>query len=444
MNSNKSLSKLLASIITITPLIIVPFYYDYFYFPKIFFVYLVVSAMAIIWFLNRSNNILSIDFTEKMIIIYLVLMVISTAFSIDISRSIWGTPLREEGIITILSYIFIFVAAKRNFQFERKHLKLFLVSAIIVASYGVFQYFGYDPIPRDPFRFKWEGRAFSTMGNPNFLGTYLTLILPISTYAYVYSKKIVYLIVSGILYLSLLCTMTRSSWIGALISIVALAGYLIIYKYSIKHLTIILLTFMAITFFINIYSDGRVFGRFLTISNDLGSVIAQLADYESAGANRIFIWKRVIELIKQKPLIGYGLETLDLVFTDTYREDILALFNRIIIFNKAHNEYLHIAVSTGIPSLIAYLAFVWSIIRKAVKNAKSNPMIIPLLCSIIGYLVQAFFNISVVSVAYIYWIFLGILMKLSLEASIKADTEKLLLNTETKVPVPLSQPNPIA
>jgi len=36
--------------------------------------------------------------------------------------------------------------------------------------------------------------------------------------------------------------------------------------------------------------------------------------------------------------------------------------------------------------------------------------------SIIGYLIQAFFNLSIITVAYIYWAFLGILLKLSLDA----------------------------
>jgi len=34
---------------------------------------------------------------------------------------------------------------------------------------------------------------------------------------------------------------------------------------------------------------------------------------------------------------------------------------------------------------------------------------VPLFSAILGYLVQAFFNISVVSVAYVFWVFLGLL-----------------------------------
>jgi putative inorganic carbon (HCO3(-)) transporter len=54
------------------------------------------------------------------------------------------------------------------------------------------------------------------------------------------------------------------------------------------------------------------------------------------------------------PLFGYGLETLDIVFTEWFCEDIIATYGSMWIVDKAHNEYLHIAVSTGIPSLVLY------------------------------------------------------------------------------------------
>jgi putative inorganic carbon (HCO3(-)) transporter len=84
-----------------------------------------------------------------------------------------------------------------------------------------------------------------------------------------------------------------------------------------------------------------------------------------------------------------------------------------MIFDKAHNEYLQIAYASGIPALLVYLSLVFTVIKTSFKNLNNNPLMIPLLCGVIGYLVQAFFNISVVSVAYIYWIFLGALMHMA-------------------------------
>ena len=185
-------------------------------------------------------------------------------------------------------------------------------------------------------------------------------------------------------------------------------------NYNKKYLATIIGLFLIITVVMEIQSDGRVITRMLSITEDAERFLTQAEGYEDAGANRIFIWRRIIPMIKERPFLGFGLETLGVVFSERHMDEVVAEYGRGIIFDKAHNEYLHIAYSTGIPSLLIYLAFVWSIIGRAFKNVKDNHMIVPLIAAIIGYLVQAFFNLSVVTVAYIYWIFLGILLRISL------------------------------
>ena len=93
---------------------------------------------------------------------------------------------------------------------------------------------------------------------------------------------------------------------------------------------------------------------------------------------------------------------------ERYNLDSIQAFGRVMIADKAHNEYLHLAVTSGIPSLIAYVAF---LIKTAVVNFNQldKPVMFILACAIFGYCVQAFFNISVVSVAYIFWVYLGLL-----------------------------------
>ena len=417
MDKKGTLNNLLFAVLTVTPLIMIPYSPDYFYFPKIYFVYIISSIMFISWFFNLRDYRLNFDSVEKIIIVYLVIVIVSTVFSVDYMTSIYGNFGREEGLFAIITYIYLFIVASKNYTFSKKHIKFLLISATIVAIYGISQYFGFDPIPRDPTRINWSGRAFATMGNSNFLGSYLTLILPISVFVYLYTHKNIYLLASGLIYLSLLCTMTRSAWLGTFVSIIILIIYSIIYKLDKKHIVILLATFAFITIVMNNISSGKIIGRFFTIGIDFKRVIEQSPDYQRAGAGRIFIWKRVLKLIPQRPLFGYGLETLGIVFTEHFYSDIIERYNRLIIFDKAHNEYLNIAVTTGIPSLMVYLYFISNIIKKAIKGISKNIMIIPLFCSIIGYLVQGFFNISVVSVAYIYWIMLGILLNMSTEST---------------------------
>jgi hypothetical protein len=113
MISKKCLNNLFATILCITPLIIIPFNQDYFYYPKIAFIYIIASILGIIWFSNRENAKVKICCTEKTILAYTILVILSTIFSINIERSIWGRINREEGLFAIIVYIFLLIVAKR-------------------------------------------------------------------------------------------------------------------------------------------------------------------------------------------------------------------------------------------------------------------------------------------------------------------------------------------
>lgn len=271
-NKKEILNRLLLIVLIITPLIIIPYSSDYFYFPKIYFVYIISAIMLVIWFLNREGNKPDFNSVEKPVICYLFIVIISTVFSVNHIISLYGNFRREEGLFAIIVYIYLYIVANRNYIFSEKPVKFLLFSATIIAVYGVFQYFGFDPVPRDLERINWSKRAFATMGNPDFLGSYLVLILPISVFAYFYARKNIYLLTSGLIYLSLLCTMTRSAWLGALFSIAVLTVYSVIYGLGKKHIAILLVIFVIITIVMNNISSGKVIGRFFTIGLDFKKI----------------------------------------------------------------------------------------------------------------------------------------------------------------------------
>ena len=69
-------------------------------------------------------------------------------------------------------------------------------------------------------------------------------------------------------------------------------------------------------------------------------------------------------------------------------------------------------VTQGIFSLISYLALFAIVTKKGIKHSfKQNEVFLVL--PIIGYLVQAFFNISVIEVAPIFYIALGLCSSVS-------------------------------
>ena len=154
----------------------------------------------------------------------------------------------------------------------------------------------------------------------------------------------------------------------------------------------------------NIQSENSLLGRLLSITKDASEFIE---GNEKAGSNRIFIWKKTIELIKMKPLFGFGIENLDIPFTRYFYEETVKVFGRPMIVDKAHNEYLHIAAVSGIPSLVAYLSMLLIILLKGKRRMYSDSDMPLMLSVVLGYMAQAFFNISVVCVAYLFWAMLG-------------------------------------
>jgi len=88
------------------------------------------------------------------------------------------------------------------------------------------------------------------------------------------------------------------------------------------------------------------------------------------------------------------------------------------VVDKSHNEYLEYAVSNGIFSLLLYSIFLGAILIMLFKNRRNYISKI-LFLTILGYMFQGFFNISVIMVAPIFWILLGASIKLMEETNKK-------------------------
>ena len=409
MRSSNYIRLLLNMALFLTPLIISPRSYDYFYYPKISFVYSIILLMIAIQIVSANRKQLKNDFMDMALLLFAALTALAIVFSEYPLMAVIGKPQRIEGLLTIVAYILLFKFSKAYYKESDKYISLVVLSAVIVSIYGISQYFGFDPIPRDEIRISWSGRAFSTMGNPNFLGTYMVLILSIPMFSFLRDSKKINLLTSSIIYLCLLLTFTRSALLGFVVILSFVTIFVIKHRDLWKNFIVLMIVFASITIFVNAESDGKLYGRFLSIGNDAQALFEEEDGYEKAGANRIYIWLRTIDLIKASPLVGYGLENLQTVFVEKYQDEMMEIFGEVYLVDRAHNEYLHIAVSSGIPVLIAYLVFIYLCLKKGFELLRKDISYLPYLTAVSAYLVQAFFNISVVSVAYIFWIFLGII-----------------------------------
>ncbi|HQO95448.1 MAG TPA: O-antigen ligase family protein [Sedimentibacter sp.] len=388
---------------------------DHFYLPKVAAMIILALSFLAVLAINkiRFKDIVQKDRINISLFIYFILLAASVYAAENKVFAIIGVPGRWEGLVTITLYMFLFITARLYLVPDEGLFKIILVTAIIVSIYGILQTMNFDPFPRDVLRENWSSRAFSTMGNPNFLGSYIVLIIPTSIYFYIINKNITGLTAYAILFYCLLSTGTRGAWLGTIASIMAFAAiHYMYFRYSkgefTRYIILLVITILLLALY-NFNTEGAFIDRFLSIARDANEFLTKGDRADYSGANRGFIWKRVAELIKKRPLTGYGIENLGEAFKKYYTQDMIELWNEVRYLDKAHNEYLHIAVTSGIPSLLVYLTFISQIILKGLFRLKNCKTALLILSSVIGYMTAAFFNISVVSVAYVYWIFLGLL-----------------------------------
>jgi len=388
---------------------------DHFYLPKVAAMIILALSFLAVLAINkiRFKDIVQKDRINISLFIYFILLAASVYAAENKVFAIIGVPGRWEGLLTITLYMFLFITARLYLVPDEGLFKIILVTAIIVSIYGILQTMNFDPFPRDVLRENWSKRAFSTMGNPNFLGSYIVLIIPTSIYFYIINKNITGLTAYAILFYCLLSTGTRGAWLGTIASIMAFAAiHYMYFRYSkgefTRYIILLVITILLLALY-NFNTEGAFIDRFLSIARDANEFLTKGDRADYSGANRGFIWKRVAELIKKRPLAGYGIENLGEAFKKYYTKDMIELWNEVRYLDKAHNEYLHIAVTSGIPSLLVYLTFISQIILKGLFRLKNCKTALLILSSVIGYMTAAFFNISVVSVAYVYWIFLGLL-----------------------------------
>lgn len=137
---------------------------------------------------------------------------------------------------------------------------------------------------------------------------------------------------------------------------------------------------------------------------------------EKLGSARGYIWSRSIPMMKETFLVGYGPDTYAAEFP---QNDLLgkwwAYETPNMIIDKVHNLYLQYFINNGGLALLGFLILVITYIVQSLKlyafrSYYDNKDILGIgtCLAVIGYLGAGLFNDSVVSVAPIFWILLGL------------------------------------
>ena len=398
---------ILTVIAILAPLLIVPNFLNTNYNILKLWTLLICSFLLIILLLCQYKN-LKIDKKDICIFIFLGFVYISTFLSSDISKSLFGEENRYEGFLMFVAYACIYLASKKYFKFEKitEFSNILFIVSMLIGILGIFQNY----IIAEDLKPLFSKGICSTFGNSNFFGSFISLALPITISFFILKGNRKSFLLALVMFFNMLSSGTRSAWVA--FCVIALLGicYLIKQKSKIyyQRFFLLLLCFILIFVFVLIDPKSVMKNKFAQMKNDFNTTLYDGLD-GNMGSGRIEIWEMTLKLIRQKPIFGCGTDNLQFGLQTNCSEDFDEYLTRTLtIVDKAHNEYLHIAATVGIPALIVYLIFIGMILWRRVRYLLIDSTSFVISIVLISYLVQAFFNISTIGVAPLFWMLLGL------------------------------------
>lgn len=212
------------------------------------------------------------------------------------------------------------------------------------------------------------------LGKDNYSAFITIPMVTISLFInYVEKREISWNYVIMLFILTLCYALTQSY--TALLALSCFSVFIILLKFKVNLLkyisirkTIILV--IVLLFLISIFNIQNVFEYFL---NNIGKGITL--------NSRTIIWKDAIELIKEKPLLGYGDLSIDKI-NDYY------LYGA----SHAHNFVLELLLRTGIIGTICYMLFLDKSVKYIYKREKTDMKISILILGVISYILISFMD----------------------------------------------------
>ncbi len=138
-----------------------------------------------------------------------------------------GASNRFEGIFTIITYILIYYNSKYYFKNYRGFTTILSVLYILICAFAIIQFYIKPNFYLVPI---FQRGATGTFGNTNFMGSFVSIVLPAFILGSIFKNRKIYYIGSVFGFSAMLLCLARSSWVAFVISIILITLYLIFKK----------------------------------------------------------------------------------------------------------------------------------------------------------------------------------------------------------------------
>jgi O-antigen ligase len=398
-------------------------------------------------------------------LVFLGISALSTLFSHNPMHSLFGD--RDEGLLSIAAGVLLFYAAARSLSSltrVRAFLAAGVTAALLISVYGISQNYGFDPI--SGWSVPWYsdlGRPFATVGNPITLASYLTLMAGAAAALYFMAGsplgRVLWLLALAAIGACWIYTDTRGALLGAVAASpvvlwaahrrmgtvrplqVPLATLMVAVTAAIMasaafgnlslpyYVAAFLAIYLILTGMILWFSDSRpqMVGPLLVALAVLTAALATVAvvvvssnmdllDRTAVGREgvvsaqvRLYIWRDTVPMILERPLLGHGPDN----FTESFRPymgenleaAITSASGQVSMVDRAHNDFLQIAATTGLLGLAAYVWILVSYFFNAYQ--RGGWPVIALSGGLLAYIFQLQLAFPTVASNVAFWGLLG-------------------------------------
>ncbi len=279
------------------------------------------------------------------ILVFLLIITLSGVLGVNPSNSFWSKHERITGLLMMYHLFAYFLVLKSTFK-DRKEWMWLLYASIGVGVLVSILSFRPELIKLS----SASARGGATLGNSSFLGSYLLFNFFFAFFALIKSKKFWKLLWLGcmiLFFLSILLNGARAATLVSILGLILIGLFWISFvakqkwiRWAGRGVIVILICLGCIVMFLVTQKDSFV--QKLMIEHTMGSRLITLRS--SWGA------------FKAKPLLGWGWENFDSIWTKYYDPSSpTTMGGGEYWYDKAHNVVAETAATSGILGLLSYL-----------------------------------------------------------------------------------------
>lgn len=360
---------------------------------------------------------------DALVATYLLFVAVSFVLSVDRDLSLWGEHFQRQGFASTVFYV-AFYGLARIAVTDGCRLGMLVrwaaAGATFAAAYAVVQRVGLDPI--------WtelpQGRVFSTIGQPNSLGAYMAMSIPLgiasASVEHRPAQRRLWWLAVALQTTALFFTLSRGAYLAVAVAVgfgLVAPALLRVRRYGKRVVMMTGIGVVAVAAVITLVptfeeTGERAIARtFSTEDLRTGSI-----------RDHLDLWEVAINITADQPIFGTGPDTFPEVFDD-YRDEVLEL-DRAQRFaphrvESAHNIYLTTAAGSGLPAAVALAATMCGGIYLALRrsseraNESEGTYLRAAGAALVAHAISNFFITAELAGSLIAWVLLGSIVTIS-------------------------------